>query len=347
MMTRKWAKKNEEAILNAKKAASQYYNRKAPEDAKRNLLIAATQINKVIVNPKDTRTEYRLFANARRIMPYLHHFELAMQKGAWVTACNELGNIISRLPFWHELIYNNLVRVFDEHLHTNMRNEMNVMFFGGKPAPFPMTGTAFFNGVMQGVEHLLKFQDNPDHEPEIYDYAITVLKEAYRTNLFERVLCHEEHTLGDIETMFPDHYIKDGKKVDVAYLDYVGDPIGISNICLVSQPYNPRKALDAFRDIKHRLFRQELGDYMIIYYPELNICEADNGFHHLAMASLLRAGEITPTKVLKVSELFPYVTSDGHYWIDAVTGTAYAEVYDYRAATIYELLRRKSGCIKP
>ena len=198
-----------------------------------------------------------------------------------------------------------------------------------------------YESVTRTVESMLKFASTHEERLAIYDWSIMVLREGCRAATFEIGILGIEGDALEMCNGFPETYLKGREEVRVQPQTYRGAPIPVRNTCLISSASDKDKIPSAFLDVKNNGFRQDFANYQIIYYPEANMCIACNGFHHTSMASLFQEGNIIPTGEVSLTEMFPYVKTDGYYWIDIKTGGRLSKTFDSRIATIYELLRHK------
>lgn len=269
----------------------------------------------------------------------LYPFEKAMRSADWSFAFHELWGVVRFLPINHPMVYNTLCRVFNESLGANL--PVKGTFYLWKEYISDTEAGWFINEMKDAVKSI-RLQSKTDEEKDAAaDYVIEVVKEAYRANFHERkmmMLWQKENRDPEV-SFFPKRYIVNGVYHYTEYRDYDGAPLNVNQCCITSDIHDRSKVMPAYLDVLKHGFHQEKGFYTSTYYPEAGIIDITNGYHYAAMASLLRTGIITPTKECRLSQFFPYVKTDGAYWIDIASGKRMCRASDYRAATIYELLR--------
>lgn len=266
----------------------------------------------------------------------LYPFEKAMRLSDWPTALGELWGVVRLLPLNHPMVYNTLCRVFNKSLGIHLPTKEPLRLWKKRIRDYE--ASSFLSGMKDAV-HCIRQQTQHDEEKNAaVDYIVEVVKEAYRANFREyamATLWKKEKTRKDFSP-FPWRHLVHGE-----YHLYDGEPLSVNKCCLTFSIHDRKKSLPAYLDILKHGFDPEKDLCVSIYYPEAGICDIVGGYHHTTMASLLRTGEITPTSECRLSQFFSYVETDGVYWIDIESGTQMYRVADYRAATIYELLRMK------
>ena len=349
--------RNREAIYAIRKICRESWIPRSLSDearaavAKTQLYLYANLLDEITIHQETAREFNRTSRDMIQTISHLYTTEQAMIKGDWALALHEMKNIFYYVAFWHEIPYTNLVRIFNQYLNAGMRIKVSehinaitelkgyeYMLFGFCE---DFHDTLFCTNVIRSVNGRLRMEKERDKQLAIYDWAIMAIKESYRTSLFELGVLNLSPDASDMIYVFPSRYIKDGKEVDIQETKYRGEPIPVKDTCLVSVAPDKDRTLSAFMDVKAQGFNQNLGDYQITYYPEANMCVTYSGFHHTAMASLFQDGSITPDTVISLAEIFPYVKTNGRYWIDIATNKEIEETFNSRTATIYELLRQK------
>jgi hypothetical protein len=283
-----------------------------------------------------------IYDKSSKIYYRFYRFEKALENGDYLLAIHELEGVLHFLPPNHRLVYNNIKRAFDKYLNTNLKNEAINMIYEKLCKSSDADARHYFKtiiGTIKDVERLA--EDSIDETLAVYDFYITFLREEFRIITLGRFVHDRFEDNIDLATLFPYNYRIDGESCTGELLPYAGSPIQIKDTCLLSYVWKETSIPDAYTDVSNNGFDFNESDCTCIYYPEANICAVTEGFHHAAIASLLHMGEITPQKICSLKQFYPYVRTDGAYWIDANTGANIGVVYDFRIAAIYELCRRK------
>jgi hypothetical protein len=321
----------------------------------------------------------KLCKRSDRIFRSLMAFEYAMNKMDWYAAVSELKDVIRYLPIGHSLMYNNLARIFNDHLapaeyyqkHAHYKTLPRRIFVEGRAEneKLPIEerlAEDFLQGIINGVNHLVKearkMGESKEKEFAIWDYTIIVVREACRAVMTERYFEGNIKNEGnkeeekskteindnnwDFDAFYPNTYYVEEDCIKTKTTPYLGLRIPLDKCCLISRTFDAGKIISSFHDVRRNGFKNNPDSYSCTYLPEANICLATNSLHHQAMASLLRDGYITPTHICELSQFYPYVRSDGAYWIDIKTGRKFQRAFDYRIATVYELLRKKDLALK-
>jgi hypothetical protein len=303
----------------------------------------------------DKYTRMMFAANIRHKSELFHcrfrHFEKAMERTDYILALHELHGVIHFLPAWHELIYNNFARVFNAYLNTNLQ-PMEMKMEHSVLSPELRAATPLWNeedeakkylhDILFTLNDLIEHTDNMEEIFAAYDFYIVFMREELRIGMIGDYI--HGAVKGDMTTLahlFPNKYTIDGNIVDAKTNKYVGAPIQVSDTCLVSCVWDKASIPGACLNINSNGFVFNSDNHKCAYYPEINLCYVTSGFHHLAMASLLRTGIITPEETCSLAQFYPYVRSNGAFWIDIKSDQAICKARDFRLAAIYELCRRK------
>jgi|GEM_PF-6883891 len=282
------------------------------EAAKVQLRTYAALLSDIVVRRENEKDFARLAMGIDYAMCHLYTAEHAMKERDWALALHELDDIFYNVAFWHEIVYTNLVRIFNCYLDANIRIRVSGKMRLSKKIQ-DVNDARFCMNVIHAVNVLLRNEAEQDKRLAVYDWALMVIKEAYRVNGLESGLLGSAPHTNDVKYTFPDCWLENGIKVYVNRKKYESEPIPVSETCLVSFTWKQSRILPAFLDVKTHGFKQNLGYYGVTYYPEANMCVTHNGFHHTAMASLLQKGSITPSEEISLAEIFLYVKSDGCY----------------------------------
>lgn len=137
-------------------------------------------------------------------------------------------------------------------------------------------------------------------------------------------------------------YLLHGTRIDRDIIPYTKPyrekAVAIEGNAVWSFPYNQYKLKSAIYDIKNKGFINLQHNCTGVYYEELGLIHITNGFHHAAAAFFEKTGEVE-LEVIRLSDYFDSLTTDGAFWICSEGKT---RCEDYRLAVLYELARRRS-----
>lgn len=116
--------------------------------------------------------------------------------------------------------------------------------------------------------------------------------------------------------------------------------MGISDHCVFTQPWNPSRFFASLNDVQKNGFkRSKYEKCRANYYPELDLLEVTQGYHHASVAELKKIGVIEDCRVTPLTPYFEIVTTDGGYWYAIEDGMKKEyPVDDYRFALLFHFL---------
>jgi hypothetical protein len=205
----------------------------------------------------------------------------------------------------------------------------------------------YLKGVLSTLDGITHRADNDKEVLAAYDFYITFMREELRIGMIGDYIHDKAKNNSDKPAcLFPDEYTINGKLADTKTKDYTGAPIQINDTCLVSSVWDGARIPEAYLDVKENRFIFDDGNCYSIFFPEINLCYVANGFHHASVASLLRTGNITPQKTCSLAQFYPYVYSDGVYWLSVESNEIICKAQDFRIAAIYELSRKRQEILE-
>lgn len=112
--------------------------------------------------------------------------------------------------------------------------------------------------------------------------------------------------------------------------------IDFSKQIVVVFPYKKNSLKDGIRTINKVPYDRNVNYIEAKYYDLLDLTYVSSGIHHTAVAIQKRKGNII-ADVVRCSELFEKLCTDGQYWYHKKTMKVISKVEDYRIALIFRL----------
>lgn len=105
--------------------------------------------------------------------------------------------------------------------------------------------------------------------------------------------------------------------------------------------WNRKRAIKNILNIKSLSFIFDKNNHWGVYYTYLDICHIHNG-NHSTMAGIAhgKQGKMLIDEI-DITNLFPYIDTDGENWIHKYNKTYVHPVFDYRLAVIYKMNKIK------
>lgn len=200
----------------------------------------------------------------------------------------------------------------------------------------------------------LKACPDEDARVNMINYLMMFIRKSLQMELVSEVFLKQASEIS--------RFIKDDI-VPCEYVDEQGtthkiEPTGrkkinIRNTTTIVVPWDRDKMKNAILDTEADHTYEDFSQHNIFYFAELDICYALNGNHSLS-ASILNGngkGELM-AEVYHVQPLFDHVYTDGQYWYNIHTDNKigyrgrHSRAFDYRAAILFELAKRKNNLTK-
>lgn len=117
--------------------------------------------------------------------------------------------------------------------------------------------------------------------------------------------------------------------------DIKSQTMDISDLDVITAPYQKSKMLGAVKDLNHAKFDQRLSNYTGEYYPEIDLAIISNGVHHTAAAKEMKQKVTIQADILPFAAAYGKLKTDGQKWFFP-DGTE-IRVGDYRLALLFTL----------
>lgn len=200
-----------------------------------------------------------------------------------------------------------------------------------------------FCGAIERIEKELNNIPNDAEKCAFLDYAIKAVKQDIIGSKRAAIFYQKDST--NLFNIFPFSGVNSGEEIDCNLVD----------VDLLAEPYRFDKLRGAVCDLYHTAFDYDKGKYSGIYYPEVNLLRIGNGVHHSAVAASNKEGIIKKCSVIRLTQFFPYYSTDGALWIDSrkekykkvlgFTLHSQDKVEDFRFAILYTLAKKKHDII--
>ena len=191
----------------------------------------------------------------------------------------------------------------------------------------------YYLDTMNMVDDMLNGTTTDAEKAEIYSFAIDVLARelayVYSSRIFRKKNLRPEYGL-----IIPVPEDTNTTKINDSLTGKV----------VVSPVYNAQKYRRAISDVLTGGFIQKAGSYQGTYYPEINLVVAQNGLHHLSVASCKNIGS-AELNVVSLKRAFQTLRTDGAFWYKE--NVRQNNVVEYRIAILYELARRRNELVMP
>lgn len=117
--------------------------------------------------------------------------------------------------------------------------------------------------------------------------------------------------------------------------------VGLEKDRIIPSVWHRKRAVKSILDKKDKDFIFREDNHEGIYYTYLDICHIYNG-NHSTMAGIVRGkqGKMLVDEI-DITNLFPYVDTDGENWIHEYNKNDVKSVFDYRLAVIYKMNKIK------
>lgn len=143
----------------------------------------------------------------------------------------------------------------------------------------------------------------------------------------------------DFPKIIPTKYFKKGKVYDAhketkVYVD-------LSTTTVWAYTRNAKSIIDCLRFLKHNKLDLPESSYTAHYYDYIDIfTDMTNYTHSCAVANYYKKG-IVEAQLIKTTELFPFISTDGIRWYCTENDQTISKVEDFRIALIYEIAKLK------
>lgn len=187
--------------------------------------------------------------------------------------------------------------------------------------------------------------DNEDKENAkiMLDYMMETIKNDLKYSFLTEIIYSPRFETLDItrKTFIPEFYEDEkGKMINVT--NRREKKINLKNDTIITVPYRQERKMNSILYLKNNVFKYMEDNHMGKYYEILDITYIYNGIHSISSGiELGKDSDIVIKEVIKVSELFPHIYTDGIEWINSHSNKSIYKVVDFRIAILFELSRLK------
>lgn len=204
---------------------------------------------------------------------------------------------------------------------------------------------------MKQLKRWLVETQSKEDKIRLLDFVIDIVKRDLQVDLLTEIFYKEEFKITNLtrSDFIPMDYIHKNGKQFFLQPESENRIVDLNTVVTIVIPLKSRRMKEALLGIKNKGFRYDSTNHSpALYFKELDLCYALQGNHSIASGIFQSTGEIQ-AKEYSIEPLFQNVRTDGLYWLNVHTNKPLKlsyrnkgrEVFDFRVAVLYELVRKK------
>ncbi len=203
-------------------------------------------------------------------------------------------------------------------------------------------GRREFNNAMQFVQYGLEGK-SVNEQIIILDYVARLVKKDLQYDLLTKIIYECFEMAFEINQFFPSVYIDNtGAKQKIEEKRTEKREIDLATDAAIILPWETDRMVRQIVNIAQNGFEYRSDNHWARYYTDLDICYIHNGNHSCSAGIGWQQGKIM-ANVVDLTPVFECIDTDGAKWMQIYDDALYEDVFDFRIAILYKVVKMKKG----
>lgn len=201
-----------------------------------------------------------------------------------------------------------------------------------------------FKNALEWANEIVENEDK-ENTLVLLDYIMEMVRNDLKYSLLTEIIYSKRFDVLDItRKMFIPQIYTNQNGVNISVISKEVKEINLIKDTIISVPYRRERKQSAIVYLRNNKFKYMEDNHMGNYYELVDVTYIYNGIHSISGGvELKKDGSIIVKDVVKVSELFEHIHTDGINWIKSHNNEIVDCVADYRIAILYEVARLKNN----